>query len=330
VLFNGVPGKPFKCKRGVRKDDPLSPLLFVMDVDLLQSIINNAYHLDLLKHPLSKDFGLDYLIVQYVDDTLIVLPTNAWQLMALKGLTKLKVNFSKSFLVAINVPAPLHLYRRMGCQVAEMSFTYLGLPLGTTRHIVEDFHPLLNRIEMRMMGINRLLSYQGRLTLVNSVLSSLPTFFMCSLKVPIKIWDQVDKYRKHCLWNKGDVNRRGAQRSRGLGIIYLRAQNAILLPKFLHKFYNKHFTLDLSLLITENMLGPSGGGMSCPYLIIFVWWLLAQLMKVILFISGGTLGMQGCCNGNFNRFIPLLSIRTFQWKLFETKIFRATFGGHCP
>jgi hypothetical protein len=84
-------------------------------------------------------------------------------------------------------------------KVAEMSFTYLGLPLGTTRHIVEDFHPLLNRIEMRMMGINRLLSYQGRLTLVNSVLSSLPTFFMCSLKVPIKIWDQVDKYRKHCL-----------------------------------------------------------------------------------------------------------------------------------
>jgi hypothetical protein len=103
----------------------------------------------------------------------------------------------------------LHLARTMGCQVDEMPFTYLGLPLGTTRHVVEDSLPLLNRIEKRLMGMNRLLSYQGRLTLVNLVLSSLPTYFMCALKVSIRIWDQVDKYRKHYLWDRGDVNRRG-------------------------------------------------------------------------------------------------------------------------
>lgn len=35
VLLNGVPGKSFECKRGVRKGDPLSPLLLVMAADLL-------------------------------------------------------------------------------------------------------------------------------------------------------------------------------------------------------------------------------------------------------------------------------------------------------
>ena len=28
IILNGVPGRQFKCKRGVRQGDPLSPLLF--------------------------------------------------------------------------------------------------------------------------------------------------------------------------------------------------------------------------------------------------------------------------------------------------------------
>lgn len=42
VLLNGVPGKHFLCKRGVRQGDPLSPLLFVLATDLLRSIMNEA------------------------------------------------------------------------------------------------------------------------------------------------------------------------------------------------------------------------------------------------------------------------------------------------
>jgi hypothetical protein len=42
VLLNGVPGKTFHCRRGVRQGDPLSPLLFVLAADLLQTVINNA------------------------------------------------------------------------------------------------------------------------------------------------------------------------------------------------------------------------------------------------------------------------------------------------
>jgi hypothetical protein len=42
ALLNGVPGKVFHCKRGVRQGDPLSPLLFVLAADFLQTILNNA------------------------------------------------------------------------------------------------------------------------------------------------------------------------------------------------------------------------------------------------------------------------------------------------
>jgi hypothetical protein len=86
VLLNDVSGRGFKCKRGVRQGDPLSPLLFVLGAELLQSIINKAFRMNILSHPLSKDFDQDYPIIQYADDTLIVMPADASQLLTLKGL----------------------------------------------------------------------------------------------------------------------------------------------------------------------------------------------------------------------------------------------------
>jgi hypothetical protein len=97
---------------------------------------------------LAKDFGQDYPIIQYANDTLIILPTEAPQLFLLKVLlrsftnsTRLWVNSSKFFLVPINISneKAQHLASTVGCSVVAMPFTYLGLPLGTTRPSIEDF-----------------------------------------------------------------------------------------------------------------------------------------------------------------------------------------------
>jgi hypothetical protein len=52
VILNGVSGKKFHCKHGVRQGDLLSPLLFVLAADLLQVIVNRATSMNLLKAPI--------------------------------------------------------------------------------------------------------------------------------------------------------------------------------------------------------------------------------------------------------------------------------------
>ena len=74
VLLNGVPGKFFKCKRrgGGRQGDPLSPLLFVLAAELIQVLVNKATNMNLLKAPIPHEVD-EFPIIQYVDDTVLVL-----------------------------------------------------------------------------------------------------------------------------------------------------------------------------------------------------------------------------------------------------------------
>jgi hypothetical protein len=131
-----------------------------------------------------------------------------------------------------------------------MPFTYLGLPMGTTKPRVEHFAPLMNRVERQLIAISSMLTQAGKLQLVNSVLSSLPTYNMCSVAMPIAILESFDRARRHCIWRNSDCNAKSKllvawkkctkpKRRGGLGIINLRSQNTALLLKHLDKFYNK-------------------------------------------------------------------------------------------
>jgi len=94
---------------------------------------------------------------------------------------------------------------------------------------------------------------------------------MCGLKIPPQVIKQIDVYRKHCLWSKGGINRKGTclvawetackpKDQGGLGIIDIKSQNNALLLKFLDKFYNKNevpwVQLTWSKLYANNQTPP--------------------------------------------------------------------------
>lgn len=96
-----------------------------------------------------------------------------------------------------------------------------------------------------------LLDYGSKLTFVNSILTSLAIYAMCSIKIPPRIVEHLDKLRRHCFWNnKTDDGQKHNSLAAwdlicrpkpkcGLGIINLKLQNQGLSLKQLHKFYNK-------------------------------------------------------------------------------------------
>jgi hypothetical protein len=129
-----------------------------------------------------------------------------------------------------------------------MPFTYLGLPMGTTKPTIRDLSPLIDRIERRLSATSSFLSYGDRLVLVNVVLSYLPTYYLLSLMIPVGLLEVIDRARRYCLWRKKDKEKVHSlaawemicrpKKKGGLGIINLKVQNVALLLKHLHKFYN--------------------------------------------------------------------------------------------
>ena len=90
--------------------DLRSPLLFVLAVDLLQSLLNKAKDQGILCLPLPLGVGTDFPIIQYLYDNLFVMQICPRQLIVLKALLHtyaesngLKVNYSKSMMLALNV-----------------------------------------------------------------------------------------------------------------------------------------------------------------------------------------------------------------------------------
>jgi len=138
-----------------------------------------------------------------------------------------------------------------GCSVGTLPFTYLGLPMGTTRPSVLDLMPLVHSVERKTSTALSLMSSGAKLTLVNSVITSMLIYAMCTIKLHPKVVEHLDKLRHYCLWakNSDDGIKSNSlaswelvcrpKRCGGLGVIDIKIQNAALLLKYLFKFYNR-------------------------------------------------------------------------------------------
>jgi hypothetical protein len=130
-------------------------------------------------------FNISHLL--FADDTLIFCGANPDHLHSLHCLflcfevvSGLRINLAKSELVPVgNVTNVEGMASILGCRVSSLPMKYLGLPLGALFKAKSIWDDIIEKIEHRLAGWKMMyLSKGGRVTLIKSTLSNLPTYFM--------------------------------------------------------------------------------------------------------------------------------------------------------
>uniref|UniRef100_A0A2N9G249 Reverse transcriptase domain-containing protein n=1 Tax=Fagus sylvatica TaxID=28930 RepID=A0A2N9G249_FAGSY len=211
------------------------------------------------------------------DDTLIMCEADPDQLWFLRGVfiwfqavSGLKINLSKSELVPVgHVPNVTALASILGCRVSALPLMYLGLPLGASFKKKSIWNAVVEKVEKRLAGWKRIyLSKGGRLTLIKSTLSSLPSYYLSLFPLPMSIACCIEKLQRDFLWGgMGDEHKYHLMnwqqictplQNRGLGIRNLLIFNKALLGK-----WSWRYGTDLEALwrrVVDSKYGSQWGG----------------------------------------------------------------------
>jgi hypothetical protein len=85
-----------------------------------------------------------------------------------------------------------YLANRFGCKMESLPFYIPWSPMGTTKPRIEHFINIIERVDRRLSGIASILSYDGRLIVTKTLIMSMLSFAMCTLKVPLTIIDHIE------------------------------------------------------------------------------------------------------------------------------------------
>ncbi|KAL4589627.1 hypothetical protein LXL04_002535 [Taraxacum kok-saghyz] len=121
----------------------------------------------------------------------------------------LKVNFSKSRVFGIGAEDQeiLRWAAPLGCEIATLPFTYLGVPVGANMNLKKYWKPVIERVQTKLSSWKaQNLSLGGRLTLTKAVLGSLPSYFFSIFVAPLGVINTLEKIRRHFLWGGGGLD----------------------------------------------------------------------------------------------------------------------------
>jgi hypothetical protein len=190
VLINGAPCGYFGSSRGVRQGDPLSPFLFDLVMEAFSRMINAIISRGLITGFSVGSSEQTRVVVSHLlfaDDTLVFCGADERQishigalLVCFEAVSGLKINLPKSALIPVGSVVDIdHLAELLGCGTSLLPLKYLGLQLGASFKHKAMWAELVDLMSRRLAPWKRsYLSKGGRIALIKSTLSNLPTYMM--------------------------------------------------------------------------------------------------------------------------------------------------------
>ncbi|GKD67130.1 putative RNA-directed DNA polymerase, partial [Tanacetum coccineum] len=254
ILVNGSPMEEFGLERGVRQGDPLSPFRFILAAERLNTIVTEAVEKGIFRGVVVGENKVSVSHLQYADDTIFFgewNKENAKTLMCIlkcfEEVSGLKVNYNKSKVYGIGVTERelSDTASWIGCGIGDFPFTYSGLLIGENMRRVKAWCTVEEIFKNRLSDWKaKTMSFGGRLTLVKSVLGSLPLYYFSMFRVPLSVIKNLEKIRKKIFWGGEGKNLSWVKWDSvltsfgegGLNIGSLRAKNLALLGKWWWRF----------------------------------------------------------------------------------------------
>jgi len=184
VLVNGSPTKEFKPSRGLRQGDLMAPFLFLIVAQGLAGLVKQVTRKNLFSGLKIGDKKVEVNLLQFADDTLFVCESNVQNILCIKAMLRcfelsscLRVNFHKSKIGAIGVDRyEVKMYSEiLHCNLMDIPFTYLGLPIGGNQARCSFWEPMLSKIRKNLsVWKGRNLSFAGRVCLIKLVINAIP------------------------------------------------------------------------------------------------------------------------------------------------------------
>ncbi|GJX03841.1 RNA-directed DNA polymerase, eukaryota, reverse transcriptase zinc-binding domain protein, partial [Tanacetum coccineum] len=206
VIVNGSPTKEFQFHRGLKQGDPLSPFLFLLIMESLHISMQRVVDAGLFRG-IQVGSSLQVSHLFYADDAVFMghwseanIDTILRVLDCFYHASGLRINMLKSKLMGISVSSDKvdQAAKKIGCAILQVPFSYLGSKVGCLMSRIQSWSEIVNNILTRLSKWKlKTLSIGGRLTLLKSVLGSLPIYHMSLFKVPTKVLLNMESIRCH-------------------------------------------------------------------------------------------------------------------------------------
>jgi hypothetical protein len=212
ITVNGVPGRKITHARGLRQGDPLSPLLFVLMMEVTTALLKKVVDLGVMSQ--IGNCTAAQRISIYADDVVIFVKPTVQDLVAVREMLALfgeasclQANYRKTSATLIRAGEHEEgmVTTLLQCAVTPFPIKYLGLQLALRPLTKAQWQPMLDAaVRIVPSWQQGMIARPGRLTLLKAVLAARPIHQLLVAEAPCWLFDEADKCFRGFFWSAKD------------------------------------------------------------------------------------------------------------------------------